>query len=74
MIALRWRWVVLIVSVVMFLAALSGFGLVKQSFFPPATRPQFLVDVYLPSGTHIRESERFADTVPGAVIFRVCPG
>ncbi len=62
-IALRWRWVVLIVSVVMFLAALSGFGLVKQSFFPPATRPQFLVDVYLPSGTHIRESERFADTV-----------
>jgi multidrug efflux pump subunit AcrB len=62
-IALRWRWVVLIASVVMFLAALSGFGLVKQSFFPPATRPQFLVDVYLPSGTHIRESERFADTV-----------
>ena len=62
-IALRWRWVVLIVSVVMFLAALSGFGLVKQSFFPPATRPQFLVDVYLPSGTHIRESETFADTV-----------
>jgi len=60
---LRWRWVVLIASVVMFLAALSGFGLVKQSFFPPATRPQFLVDVYLPSGTHIRESERFADTV-----------
>jgi multidrug efflux pump subunit AcrB len=62
-IALRWRWVVLIGSVVMFLAALSGFGLVKQSFFPPATRPQFLVDVYLPSGTHIRESETFADTV-----------
>jgi multidrug efflux pump subunit AcrB len=62
-IALRWRWVVLIVSVLMFLAALSGFGLVKQSFFPPATRPQFLVDVYLPSGTHIRESEAFADTV-----------
>jgi multidrug efflux pump subunit AcrB len=62
-IALRWRWVVLIVSVVMFLAALSGFGLVKQSFFPPATRPQFLVDVYLPSGTHIRDSETFADTV-----------
>ncbi len=61
--ALRFRWVVLIFSIGMFLAALYGFGLVKQSFFPPATRPQFLVDVYLPAGTHIRESEAFADTV-----------
>ena len=63
MIALRFRWVVLILSLGMFLAAIFGFGLVTQSFFPPATRPQFLVDVYLPSGTHIRESEAFADTV-----------
>ena len=34
-----------------------------QSFFPPATRPQFMVDVLLPAGTHIRESEAFADAV-----------
>src|SRR5258708_33686480 len=47
----------------MFFAAVFAFRLVTQSFFPPATRPQFLVDTYLPAGTHIRESEAFADTV-----------
>ena len=62
-IALRFRLVVLALTLGMFVAAVYGFGLVKQSFFPPATRPQFLVDVYLPAGTHIRESEAFADTV-----------
>ena len=62
-IALRFRWVVLALSILMFLAAIFGFRQVTQSFFPPATRPQFLVDVYLPAGTHIRESEAFADTV-----------
>ena len=36
---------------------------VEQSFFPPATRPQFMVDVFLPAGTHIRETEAFADDV-----------
>jgi multidrug efflux pump subunit AcrB len=62
-ISLRFRWAVLALSIGMFFAAVSGFRLVTQSFFPPATRPQFLVDVYLPAGTHIRESESFADTV-----------
>src|SRR5262249_36487994 len=50
-------------SIAMFFAAVLGFRLVTQSFFPPATRPQFLVDVYLPAATHIRESEAFADAV-----------
>ena len=34
-----------------------------RAFFPPATRPQFMVDVFLPAGTHIRETEAFAETV-----------
>jgi multidrug efflux pump subunit AcrB len=62
-IALRFRWAVLGLTVLMFLAAVFGFRHVTQSFFPPATRPQFLVDVYLPTGVHIRESEAFAETV-----------
>ena len=59
--ALRFRWAVVVLAVVAFVAAVYGFGWVKQSFFPPATRPQFMVDVFLPAGTHIRESEAFAD-------------
>jgi multidrug efflux pump subunit AcrB len=61
--ALRFRWAVLVASAVMFVAAVYGFGFVRQSFFPPATRPQFLVDTFLPAGTHIRESEVFADGI-----------
>jgi multidrug efflux pump subunit AcrB len=61
--ALRFRWAVVAVCVAAFVAALYGFTKVDQSFFPPATRPQFMVDVFLPAGTHIRESEAFAADV-----------
>ncbi|HUV22662.1 MAG TPA: efflux RND transporter permease subunit [Gammaproteobacteria bacterium] len=40
--------------------SLWGFGFVEQSFFPPSTRPQFMVDLWLPQGTHI---DRMTETV-----------
>ena len=61
--SLRFRWAVLAISLGLFVAAVYGFGRVPQNFFPPATRPQFLVDVFLPAGTHIRDSETFAESV-----------
>lgn len=61
--ALRFRWLVLPLLLVSFVAALYGFSKVPQNFFPPATRPQFLVDAFLPAGTHISDSERFAAEV-----------
>jgi multidrug efflux pump subunit AcrB len=61
--ALRFRWAVVIVCVVAFMASLYGFTKIDQSFFPPATRPQFAVDVFLPAGTHIRETEAFSSDV-----------
>ena len=61
--ALRFRWLVVVLSVVLFALSLYGFTKVDQSFFPPATRPQFMVDCFLPAGTHIRESEYFAASV-----------
>jgi multidrug efflux pump subunit AcrB len=61
--ALRYRWAVVAVCVVAFLAAIFGFTRVKQSFFPSPDRPQFMVDVFLPAGTHIRETEAFAGEV-----------
>jgi multidrug efflux pump subunit AcrB len=61
--ALRFRWSVVALSIGAFAAALYGFTKVDQSFFPPAARPQFMVDTFLPAGTHIRETEAFADAV-----------
>lgn len=61
--SLRYRWSVVVLSLVAFAAALYGFTKIPQSFFPPATRPQFMVDVFLPAGTHIRETEAFSGEV-----------
>ena len=62
-VALRSRFLVLAVTLLLFVAALYGFTKVDQSFFPPATRPQFMVDTFLPSGTYIRVSEQYAAEV-----------
>jgi multidrug efflux pump subunit AcrB len=61
--SLRHRYLVVAVAAGAFVAAILGFGSVVQSFFPPATRPQFMVDVFLPSGTHLRETEAFAEQI-----------
>jgi multidrug efflux pump subunit AcrB len=61
--ALRYRWAVVVAMTVAFVLSLYGFTKVDQSFFPPATRPQFMVDVFLPAGTHIRETEAFAEQI-----------
>ena len=64
MLALRFRWAVVVASLVRVRrVASTASRKVKQSFFPPATRPQFMVDVFLPAGTHIRETEAFAERV-----------
>ena len=55
---LKQRLLTVIVVVSMFLASLFGFKFVKRSFFPASTTPQFLIDVYLPEGTSIKETER----------------
>lgn len=59
--AMRWRWLTIPLVLVLFVTSVWGFRFVKQSFFPPSTRPQFLVDIWMPQGTHIdATSERVA--------------
>ena len=57
------RWVTLIVVLAVFVSAVFGFGKVSQSFFPNSTRPQFLVDYWLPQGTSIDRSNADAQRV-----------
>ena len=53
---IRLRWAVIGVVAALFFIALFGFGFVPRSFFPSSTKPQFLVDVWLPEGTHINDT------------------
>jgi len=58
---IRFRWVTVLLVVGMFAVSLWGFGFVKQSFFPPSTRSQFMVDVWLPQGTDIQSTEQHVE-------------
>jgi multidrug efflux pump subunit AcrB len=53
---IRKRYLSSAVVAVVFAVAVYGFTKVDQSFFPGSTRPQFMVDVWLPQGTHIDDT------------------
>jgi len=61
--AIRMKYVTLALVIALFVTSLWGFGFVKQSFFPPSTRPQFMVDIWLPQGTHIDDTVATVATV-----------
>ncbi|MBA5764400.1 efflux RND transporter permease subunit [Vibrio sp. 404] len=54
--ALRFRWLTVALMSVLLVVAVAGFGLVKQSFFPPSNTPMFYVDMWMPEGTDIRQT------------------
>ena len=60
---IKLRWVTITIVLVVFGSALYGFGQVSQSFFPNSTRPQIMVDYWLPQGTSIERSNADAAEV-----------
>lgn len=58
--ALRYRLATYLMMVVLLVLAVIGFGHVKQVFFPPSNTPIFLVDLWQPEGTDIRQSSEDA--------------
>lgn len=69
----RHRWVVIIATLVVFVASLAVFArYVPQQFFPDSTRPELLVDVRLAEGVShhavdraVKQVERFLQGQPG---------
>ena len=51
--AMRARWVTIVVTLALFVAALAGTRLVPQQFFPSSDRPELLVDLKLPDNASI---------------------
>lgn len=60
---IRFKSLTLLVVVGVFISSVWSFQFVDQSFFPPSTRPQFMVDLWLPQGSHIDETEQLAESV-----------
>jgi len=64
----RRRWLTLAIVFGLFLISLVGFRFVDQSFFPPSTRPQLMVDVWLPQGTYIDTTKQTVSEIEDYVL------
>jgi len=62
-VCLRLRWLTVAVIIGLLALAVFGFKYVDKTFFPPSTRPQFMVNFWLPEGTDIRETEKTAAVI-----------
>ncbi|MFZ2988765.1 efflux RND transporter permease subunit, partial [Ideonella sp.] len=54
------RWITIGLTVLTFAQGIVGMGKVQQQFFPDSSRPEVLVDLWLPEGATVQESERVA--------------
>jgi multidrug efflux pump subunit AcrB len=55
--AVEHRIVVIVSTLVIFAASLWSFQFIPKNFFPQSSRPEILVDMWLPEGTSIKEVE-----------------
>lgn len=55
---LRWRWMTILATILLFAGSLAGLTLVPQQFFPSSDRPELIVDWNLPQNSSIAETSR----------------
>ena len=51
------RWITIGATLLSFALGVSGMGKVQQQFFPDSSRPELLVDLWLPEGSTIQQSD-----------------
>jgi len=56
----RHRWITIGLTVLSFLLGIAGMGRVQQQFFPDSSRPEILVDLWLPEGSTIQQTDAMA--------------
>ncbi len=54
------RWITIGLTLLMFAAGIAGMGRVQQQFFPDSSRPEILVDLWLPEGSTVQQSDEVA--------------
>lgn len=66
--AVQHRAIVLVMTLAIFTASLWAFQFIPKNFFPQSSRPEILVDLWLPEGTSINEVERQARALEARMI------
>jgi multidrug efflux pump len=54
------RWTTIGLTVASFALGIVGMGQVQQQFFPDSSRPEILVDLWLPEGSTVQQSDEIA--------------
>jgi multidrug efflux pump subunit AcrB len=54
------RWVTIGLTVASFALGIVGMGQVQQQFFPDSSRPELIVDLWLPEGSTVQQSDAIA--------------
>ena len=66
--AVRHRIIVVAMTLVTFATSLWAFQFIPQNFFPQSSRPEILVDLWLPEGTSIKEVETQAKVLEAKIM------
>ena len=61
--ALNHKYLTLVLAFSVFAFSLYNFQFVKQNFFPDSSRPQIMVDYFLPQGTSIDANEKYMQSI-----------
>jgi multidrug efflux pump subunit AcrB len=56
----RHRWLTIAITLLTFALGIVGMGKVQQQFFPDSSRPEMLIDLWLPEGASFQASEDVA--------------
>ncbi|MCB2185531.1 MAG: efflux RND transporter permease subunit [Deltaproteobacteria bacterium] len=79
--ALRWRWVTLLIMLVLLAGGLAGFRFVATNFFADSDKAQFFIDYRLPEGSRLQAlsadlalAEKKLASLPQLKNFAVCLG
>ncbi|MFM7506535.1 MAG: efflux RND transporter permease subunit, partial [Rubrivivax sp.] len=54
------RWITIGLTLATFALGIAGMGKVQQQFFPDSSRPEVLVDLWLPEGSTIQQTDEIA--------------
>lgn len=55
---ISYRWIVIILTITLFLCSLLSFRFIEQQFFPDSTRPELIVDLRMAEGASFAALER----------------
>ena len=62
------RWITIGLMVLTFALGIAGMGRVQQQFFPDSSRPEVLLDAWLPEGSTIAVNEQVAKRIEARVM------